>query len=225
MLLRSLLIASSLILLAFICWAWPRPIPTPDAYIQSAPSPFTKIDMQGNVVPLWGGPWQCVYDSATGLLWEVKTDSESIHDAYWTYSWYSPKSAGVENSGDCYFEKDRCDTNDLIRKSNLEKTCGVANWRLPKVDELRSLISNTQKPGEPTIDKNFFPHTKRGDYWTSEHQQKLKGVYEYLGEGANAINFIEGQTVVLPYRNAAFVRLVSSDFELKDHKRFNTNVK
>ncbi|MCG8668461.1 MAG: DUF1566 domain-containing protein [Pseudomonadales bacterium] len=174
---------------------------------------WIKIDNQGNQLKAWDGPWACVYDKSTKLLWEVKTDMETIHDGYWSYSWFNG-DLGAANKGDCYFEEERCDTNDLIRRTNQQLLCGLDQWRLPSEKELMSLVYHKGKPGDPTIAKDYFPQTKRGDYWTSASQQPLKGAFKHLGTGATAINFIRGTKANIPYRNAAFVRLVHSGFEL-----------
>ena len=194
---------------------------------QPAPHHFTKVDDLGEPLPNWAGPWSCVCDSRSGLLWEVKTDSESIHDGLWTYSWYqgareeplalkvsnpaSDTTRGVPNQGDCYFEDERCDTADLIRRTRQENLCGTEHWRLPTSEELQTLIYTDAKAGQPTIDTAFFPKTKRGDYWTSEQDDSLQTVYSYLKSGAVAISFADGQSITIPHRNAAFVRLVSSN--------------
>ncbi len=179
------------------------------------PTPVTshwlKLDKNGQEIANWSGPWSCVLDRKTGLVWEVKTDNEGIHDGYWSYSWLDNKNKGVANWGDCHFEDDRCDTQDLLRRVRKEQTCGLANWRLPTADELSTLIVDYQRPGEPVIDSGFFPHTKRGDYWTSDANQPLTGIYRHLKKGATAVNFITGEKVATPYRNAAFVRLVTSE--------------
>lgn len=173
------------------------------------PSKWIKIDSDGASVQPWAGPWSCVLDTSTGLLWEIKTDDEGVHDADGTYSW-SQDGVGESNQGDCYFDADRCDTADLVQQSNMEQLCGQANWRLPTVQELSSLIQEPTSPGEPAIDSYFFPLTKHGDYWTSASNQTLTGVYRHLNKGAVAINFSEGKEIIIPYRNAAFVMLVSS---------------
>ena len=188
---------------------------------------FTKVDSLGEPLPNWGGPWSCVCDRRSGLLWEVKTDSENIHDGLWTYSWYkeswhkelsmngefvaTSSAIGTPNQGDCYFEEERCDTADLIRRTREEKLCGTRDWRLPTEAELQTLISTDAKAGQPTIDVAFFPKTKRGDYWTSEKDNSLQTVYNHLNTGAVAVSFVDGQSITIPHRNAAFVRLVSGN--------------
>ncbi|WP_406828237.1 DUF1566 domain-containing protein [Microbulbifer sp. ARAS458-1] len=198
-----------------------------------APYHFTKIDASGGPLPIWSGPWSCVCDHRSGRLWEVKTDSENIHDGLWTYSWYdnswadvpdndqftaqpaahrgAPTTIGTPNNGDCYFEEERCDTADLIRRTREEKLCGGQDWRLPTAAELQTLIYTDAKAGQPTIDTAFFPKTKRGDYWTSEQDKSLQTVYNYLKSGAVAVSFVDGQPITIPHRNAAFVRLVSDN--------------
>lgn len=173
-------------------------------------SHYRKLDAQGRSLNHWQGPWSCVKDSRNNLIWEVKKDDESIHDGYWTYSWLDG-STGKANGGDCYFEKERCDTDDLIRRLNQKRLCGRSNWRLPTEQELLSLVEKSPVDGNVMINVYFFPHTKRGDYWTSSHGFPLTGVYQHLGEGAKAVNFGSGRSVVIPYRNAAFVRLVTED--------------
>lgn len=172
-------------------------------------SRYLKIDINGNRVADWSGPWACVLDRKTHLLWEVKTDSEDIHDGYWSYSWFDGR-VGEPNSGDCYFEKDRCDTRDLVDRVNRQRPCGVGGWRLPSTAELQTLLQQQVRPGQAKIAKAYFPHTQKGDYWTGDGKRELKGHYQHLGRGAAAVSFLDGRVLTLPYRNAAFVRLVTS---------------
>lgn len=192
------------LLIFVLCWNHTLENPKP---VQSR---YVKFDSQGTRLGNWEGPWACVLDSHTGLLWEVKTDDESIHDGYWTYSWFY-ENKGVKNSGDCYFENERCDTSDLIIRAIQQARCGKTSWRLPTAKELSTLVIEPTAPGSPSIAVDFFPQTKHGDYWTADSSKLLSGVYKHLKEGAIAIDFTDGTTRTIPYRNAAFVRLVSSN--------------
>ena len=176
-------------------------------------SSFIKVSAQGEPMDIWSGPWSCVYDKNSGLLWEIKTDAEDIHHTSWTFSWFN-EGIGVDNSGDCYFEAARCDAEDLLRRVNQKKLCGVDGWRLPTADELVSLVSVTAPPGDALIDSDFFPYTQRGDYWTKDRDKALASVYEHLGNGALAVSFVDGTITALPYRNAAFVMLVNDSATL-----------
>lgn len=182
-----------------------------------ADTPFIKINAQGEPLDIWSGPWGCVYDQRSGLLWEIKTDAEDIHHASWTFSWFNANQ-GVENSGDCYFETARCDTDDLLRRVNQKRMCGREGWRLPTADELSSLVTHTAPPGDAMIDNDFFPHVQRGDYWTINHKHTLSSIYGHLGTGALAVNFNDGSVTALPYRNAAFIMLVNDNANFAENQ-------
>ena len=171
-----------------------------------ATSHWLKLDAQGRELTAWQVPWHCVVDTRSGLTWQNLRDDESIHDGYWSYSWFDGET-GVANRGDCYFEEDRCDTLDLIIRVNAAQLCGKQDWRLPSANELAQLLY--PQTGKAYIDESFFSSTQRGDYWTSDAQQPLTGIFSHLKEGALAVNFGDGSLQTLPYRNAAFVRLVS----------------
>ncbi|MBQ4845889.1 DUF1566 domain-containing protein [Pseudoalteromonas sp. MMG005] len=174
---------------------------------------YIKISAEGKPLKPWQGPWACVYDKEKQLLWEIKTDNESIHDGYWTYSWYQNQK-GVANFGDCYFESNRCDTADLLRHTNENGLCGVQTWRLPSSEELASLVEPPSRPGNTHIAHDFFLHIQHGDYWSSEQTNKLSKHFNQFKEGAKSVNFHTGTSMTLPYRNAAFVMLVSSVTDL-----------
>ncbi len=172
------------------------------------PERFIKVDQTGRTVHPWQGPWACNYDTSTGLLWELKRDDESVYDGYWTYSWFDG-TLGAENQGDCYFESSRCDTLDLIVRANQQRLCQVSGWRLPTVYEVQSLLVKQDRPQQAQLAVDYFRFIKHGDYWTAQNKQQLSGHFAHLKQGATAINFFSGQTHSLPYRNAAFVMLVS----------------
>jgi hypothetical protein len=179
----------------------------PHAFLENK---FYKVSNDGQLMAAWKGPWACVYDENQNLLWEVKRDDESIHDGYWSYSWFNNQT-GVKNSGDCYFEPNRCDTQDLIRKANQRGLCQVKGWRLPTKKEVEAILQTQDKPQQAMLSTDYFRHIKAGDYWTQDAEQPLDGHYRHLEKGAIAVDFYQGRFHTLPYRNAAFVMLVTSE--------------
>ncbi len=176
-----------------------------------AVSQWVKLSANGRPIDNWSGPWSCILDKNTGLIWENKDNNEGIHDGRWTYSWSDGQGLGEEDKGSCSFNNFHCDTQDLIRRARLEKNCGLSQWRLPTAKELSTLFNPTPPVGEPIIDIDFFPYTQRGEYWTADSRQTLTGFYHFLGEGAITLDFRQGNKTVSPYRNAAYVRLVTSE--------------
>ncbi|MFC3031700.1 DUF1566 domain-containing protein [Pseudoalteromonas fenneropenaei] len=188
----------------FLLNDWQLTAPQPAAQAR-----FFKVTTQGQVLAPWQGPWHCVLDSHTGLLWEVKRDDESIHEGDWTYSWFDGQN-GSANQGDCYFRAERCDSADLIVASNHSALCGVTDWRLPTSRELDALRVAQDRAHQPQLAEDYFRFIKDGDYWTADHALPLTGIYQRQGLGARAFNFYQWQSSILPYRNAAFVMLVAN---------------
>lgn len=169
---------------------------------------YVKINVKGEELSAWEGPWQCVHDKEHNLIWEVKSYIEDIHDLQCSFSWFNGE-LGVANKGSCFTDDLHSDTLEIVSLANAQKRCGIDTWRLPTTKELQSLLTMTAKPGEPLIDGDYFPYTKNQPYWTSESQMPLKGHFKYLKYGATAIHFKTGKSVALPYKSAGFVRLVS----------------
>ncbi|EGU57575.1 hypothetical protein VINI7043_07165 [Vibrio nigripulchritudo ATCC 27043] len=176
---------------------------------------YVKITKSGDALKPWQGPWACVADTEQDLLWEVKTDDESIHDADWTYSWYNGE-LGDANKGDCFYQNGRCDTDALITRTNKAGLCGIHHWRLPTGQELIALLEYNDRPHQAQIATDFFPRIKNSDYWTQNAQQSLERHFRHLKHGALAVNLFEGKAQPLPYRNAAFVVLVA-DWHREGH--------
>lgn len=205
MLKRSLLLTLLFLLAGGL--AWFNPAPTPEQQQQSR---WIKVNASGKHLPAWAGPWKCVFDSSTQLLWEVKSYAEDIHDHQCSFSWFV-NGKGSAKAGDCFIEGEASDTQDLITAANARSYCGNTRWRLPTEAELQTLLYNQPKPGEPLIARDYFPYAKRAPYWTSNAGHVLlEKHFQHLKEGAIAIDFATGESKSMPYRNATFVRLVSS---------------
>ena len=129
---------------------------------------FTKLDAVG--VPLIDQtidyvttPWTCVKDNVTGLVWEIKTTTASIHNRSYSYRWGGLTAIGHNHPNRQGSYYDEWDT--LVEESNSEEFCGFTNWRVPTIAELSS-ITNKGTPN-PAIDINYFPHSFSNGYWSS----------------------------------------------------------
>lgn len=106
---------------------------------------FTKISSTGAALNANAAHWNCVKDNVTGLMWEVKTNDNGLHDKDWTYSWYEPNNtknggfAGYENYGSCGGTS-ACDTHAYVKAVNAAGWCGYKNWRIPSKAELNSIV-------------------------------------------------------------------------------------
>jgi len=137
---------------------------------------FILFDTQGKPLPpntmATVTTWPCALDQRTGLLWEVKTDQPGLHYRHNTYSWFNPNPAengglaGQPGGAEC--RKTPCDTHAFIRAVNAAGLCGVRDWRLPRREELRSLVDyHIPYPG-PTLDKVVFPNAVAQFYWSAD---------------------------------------------------------
>ncbi|MBA5249233.1 MAG: DUF1566 domain-containing protein, partial [Gammaproteobacteria bacterium] len=118
----------------------------------SAGFDFTKLDSDGNTLSATATDWRCVKDNHTGLIWEVKTTS-GLHNKSDTYNWYNTDSTtnggavgyANNNGNTChgYSTSDSnsfCNTQALVNRVNTAGLCGKNDWRLPTLDELRSIV-------------------------------------------------------------------------------------
>jgi len=111
------------------------------------PPSYTKLDSNGNSLPdeaPW--PWAMVRDNITGLIWEVKTDDDSIHNKDDTYSRYEAEDVFVAGLNSAQFG-------------------GHSDWRLPTVKELISIVNRGSF--HPAINTAYFPNTKTEYHWSS----------------------------------------------------------
>ncbi len=138
---------------------------------------FTKFDDSGVELSnqngsYFLGPWACVADGVTGLVWEVKSpninnpvEDNDLHSDRWTYTWYNSSGvgdggdAGTENGGSC-FDSDNCDTEKYVAAVNAANYCGYSDWRLPTIDELHSIVDYSLQ--RMRHDPIFFPNLRLG---------------------------------------------------------------
>ncbi len=125
---------------------------------------FTKISSSGAELPASSTSWSCVRDNHTGLLWEVKTDDDGIHDKNNTYHWGGLTALGRDHSSKegIYYD----DWNILVNEANSGSgLCGFTDWRVPTKEELHSIVDYSRT--NPTIDTTYFPNTPTAPFWSS----------------------------------------------------------
>ena len=157
----------------------------------STHSDYTKLDAQGYELPKSAQSWSCVLDNRSGLVWEVKTEDGGSRDKEKKYRWggkgvsdvaLSRYGSNNQRSESRWDGKGKLydDWNKLVDAANLEQLCGFADWRVPDLYQLASLVrcrsgnyqnlhkgctGNYQKP---TINVNYFPNTQLSEsYWSA----------------------------------------------------------
>lgn len=141
---------------------------------------FTKVSAKGMVLPATATRWNCVKDNVTGLIWEVKTDDNGLHDKDWSYTWFDTDN--TRNGGDdgthtppsasCGSTSD-CDTQGYVQAVNAVGWCGANDWRMPTRGELRGLVALDRT--NPAIDTAYFPDTLSDlFYWSSSAYTGIK---------------------------------------------------
>lgn len=119
---------------------------------------------------------RCATIQESGLTWELKNDDEGVHDKDNVYRW---GGIGAEKSGTIFFD----DWNTLLNAANKEKLCGFDDWRVPTIDELKTLVINTAI--KPIVTPEIFPLTLAAPYWSVS-------TYQNYPEHAQTVDFATG---------------------------------
>ena len=114
----------------------------------------------------------CVWDAVTGLMWEVKTTDGGLRDSAKVYTNYDDTLAaqkrgpGWEWLTPTQAEID-APTNSVgfAASVNAQRLCGYADWRVPTIDELQSIVD--YGAGGAAVDADWFPGTQAAAYWTA----------------------------------------------------------
>jgi len=126
---------------------------------------------------------RCATITNSGLTWELKTDDGGVHDKDNVYRW---GGFGAEKTGTIFFD----DWDSLLKAANTEKLCGFDDWRVPTIDELKTLITNTEK--KPVINTAIFSLTQAMPYWSVSTYQNYPEHAQTVDLATGASNYYNG---------------------------------
>lgn len=142
---------------------------TPQATLPSSQGfPLTgmsKVDAAGAPLPDSAESWVCVRDNVRRLVWEVKTRDDGPRgwrkeymnlraDAGYSSSYPDAKYGGPD------------DATGFANAVNAQGLCGARTWRVPTVEEMKTLAVRPQAPVgtfSVVVDETYFPDIPRPD--------------------------------------------------------------
>ncbi len=89
-----------------------------------------------------------VRDNVTGLVWEVKTDDDSLHDMDNTYTWQEAQ-----------------EYVDHLNAVNFGGGSQQIQWRVPTIKDLATIVTSARQ--FPAINSLYFPNMMQYPYWSS----------------------------------------------------------
>ncbi len=142
--------------------------------VAEAKAAYIKYDGKGNSLADNNEQWTCVYDVQNGLMWEVKSNDDTLRNSNNLYSWFDPEHATVKgkpDGGRCKGDAD-CDTGAYVHAMNKQNYCGHNDWRLPTREQMQTLVYLENANDAVKINKQYFPQTMPSWYWTSSENSE-----------------------------------------------------
>lgn len=158
----------------------------PDQTLEKQPvvqKVYIKIGANGERLPELAESWQCVEDTHTGLVWEVKSYAPGLRNRNNLYSWYQPHeeqgTVGVADGGHCGGGIE-CDSYAFVQALNSERLCGYHDWRLPTRAEMLTIVERKNDGDIGGFNRDFFPQGPASWYWTATTNEEHPDYAWYL---------------------------------------------
>jgi len=142
-----------------------------------------------------GTQWDCVHDTANGVIWEVKrNDPSHFRHKGFKYTWFDSGtlnggSAGTELNGTCQglAESTKCNTENLVKAANSALLCGFDKWVLPDIESAKSFpLTNSSAVLAST---EYFPEMQSGPLAATSIWTRLPSANNAEGKFAWTFNF------------------------------------
>jgi len=168
-----------------------------DKSIQHNTIKYLKIDLDGKILADNSENWSCVEDTDKGLIWEIKSDDDTIRDKNNSYSWFEASltdtTQGVADAGKCKGDIN-CDTQSYTQAVNAQNYCGYSDWRLPTREEMLSIVNFENTSSSVMINSHYFPDALPSWYWTaSSNENHPEHAWYVLFRNGIAINDLKAR--------------------------------
>jgi len=157
-------------------------IDTVSEIVEKKNSGYVKHDSEGQSLADDSEQWTCVEDTDTDLMWEVKSEKDTMRNSNNLYSWYNPKYTtlpGKIDGGRCKGDSD-CDTYAYVQAMNEQNYCGFNDWQLPTREQMQTLVNQKNGTDKVKINKQYFPYTVPSWYWTSSDDKNKEDFAWYV---------------------------------------------
>lgn len=104
-------------------------------------SGWRKVGNNGEVLPANGERWAAVIDERHNLMWAVNWQAADAFPNRGELTWYNPDRA--TNGGSPGNPNNGQNIHDWLQRVNQEGWCGYHDWRIPTLEELKTLLTDS----------------------------------------------------------------------------------
>lgn len=169
---------------------------------------WQKIGRHGELLPASSPNWGAVADRGRGLMWAVNWQAGDTFPNRGDLTWYNPDRAS--NGGSPGNPNRGINTHAWLYQVNRDGWCGYHDWRIPTLDELKTLITGAVHTYYH-IREDVFPDMSAlgSRFWSATPDPDSHS-------SAFAVYFGYGQTGVTLKTHPLFLRLVRTAATLEN---------